>query len=272
MKIAILGAGSMGEALASLLLAQSVIESDELLLVTRTTERHSRLGSLYPGVTISTVPDDRFIPDVVILSVKPQDYQLAQLGLGHWFEINPLVVSLMSGIQIKKISSHKSFPSQPKVIRAMPNLPFMFGEGATGYFCSEFITEQDEALFKLLFEPTGFILPVKKEEDLDIVTALSASGPGFIAPLYRALYQSAAEAGLAEDEAELLLRQTLRGFIALLDQGLSAKEIEKLVSSKGGTTEAAKNVFKKHKSTDIIAEAIISAIERATQLASSVKE
>jgi pyrroline-5-carboxylate reductase len=269
MKIAIVGAGSMGEALASLLLTRSIIEPDELLLLTRTTERHSRLGNLYPGVKVSVVPDDRFMPDVVVLSVKPQDFEVAHQSLGHWYALQPLVISLMGGIRIAQIASHQCFQGKAKVIRAMPNLPFMFGEGSTGYFCAATITEQDEAIFKLLFEPTGFLLPLQQEDDINTVTALSGSGPGFIAPLYRALYESAAEAGLAEDEAELLLRQTLRGFVALLDQGLSAKEIEKLVSSKGGTTEAAKSVFKKAKASDVIHAAFHAAVKRAKELAES---
>ena len=269
MNIAIIGAGSMGEALASLLLSRSIVESQELFLLTRTTERHSRLGSLYPGVRVSIIPDEEFYPDVVILSVKPQDFESAHAPLGHWYKLNPLVISLMTGIKAERIAMHPELGSDAKVIRAMPNLPFMFGEGATGYYRSPSIRTEDEALFKILFEPTGFILPVGKQSDLDIVTALSASGPGFIAPLYKALYESASELGLPKDEAELLLRQTVRGFLALLDEGLNAKEIERLVSSKGGTTEAAKDVFKKKKAADVISEALIAAHKRAEELSQS---
>ena len=268
MKIAIIGAGSMGEALASLLLSKSVIETDELLLLTRTDSRHARLEVQYAGVKVSVIPDEDFMPDVVVLSVKPQDFDSAMGSLGHWFALNPLVISMMTGISVERIEKKISFTgsTNKKIIRTMPNLPFMFGEGATGYFTHASVTKEDQALFKLLFEPTGFLVGVKKEEDLNTVTALSGSGPGYIAMLYRGLYEAAEELGLDREEAELLLRQTVRGFLMLLDQGLQAKEIERLVSSKGGTTEAAKEVLRKKKVVQILSDALIAAKNRAEEL------
>ena len=269
MKIAVVGAGSMGEAFASLLISKSIVEPEEILLVTRTDTRHARLKAQYPGVRVSVNPEESFYPDLVLLAVKPQDFQSAANSLAHWYDINPLVISLMAGISVKRIADSSPLKERTKVIRVMPNLPFMFGEGATGFYCAPIIKEEDQALFKVLFEPTGFLSQVKEEALLDVVTALSGSGPGYFAYLYRALAKHAFDAGLEEDQAELLLRQTLHGFVSLLNEGLTAKEIERLVTSKGGTTDAAKTILKKRKADDVLGEMLSAAVNRARELSLS---
>lgn len=264
MQLAIIGAGAMGEVFASLLVYNNIIEPEELCLVERSPERIRELNFKFPRALITPEINEYFIPDIIFLSVKPQDFGSIISSLKVWCEKNPLIISIMTGISMESLQNATN--GSKRVIRAMPNMPFMFAQGATAFIVNEGLSDADKGLFTLLFEKTGITVELKSEEQIDAVTALSASGPGYIALLYNHLLKGAIAEGLPEEDADLLLRQTFHGFLSMLDNGLAPKEITKLVASKGGTTEAAIDSLKENKVHKALEEAVSRATQRAREL------
>jgi pyrroline-5-carboxylate reductase len=265
MRVAILGAGSLGSAFARHLVMSQIIDPEELFLSVRSEQRAKSLKFDFPRARVIIGVDPEFIPDVLVISVKPQDFVKASQDVIPWLSYNPLIISMMGGITHFELD-HRLSPCK-RIIRTMPNLPCIVGEGTVGYFIPESVDKEDFGLFQMLFETTGLLVPVKNENLLDAITALSGSGPGYLAFLYQKLLSSTQDMGFDEQTSDLVLRHTLQGFLALLNHGLSAKEIEQLVTSKGGTTHAAIEVLKARKVPKNIAEAIEAAAVRAKELA-----
>ncbi|MBI4098289.1 MAG: pyrroline-5-carboxylate reductase [Candidatus Levybacteria bacterium] len=151
-----------------------------------------------------------------------------------------LLVSCAAGIRIDTIKKWLGNDKQP-VARVMPNTPASVGRGVFGWTVSDEVTVGQKNQLEDLFSRIGTEFYVRKESDIDIITALSGSGPAYIYFLVEHMIQSAIEMGLDLESAEIIARQTLIGAAALLEANseLSIKTLRKNITSPKGTTEAA---------------------------------
>lgn len=265
MKIAVLGAGNMGLSFSKSFLKYELIKPENLHLITRKPEKIEKISHEFPGAKISSFQDLKEIDaDLVIIAVKPQDFQFVAENISFQFKENQMLLSIMAGIKIEKIQ--KYFNHQ-KVVRAMPNSPTLLGMGITGYTAAEGILFADLMQIERFLNSTGRSVYLEDENLLDGVTALSGSGPAYFYYIVDAMIKAGTEMGIEENLAKLFVKQTMLGAYHLINN--SDKNLEELikdVASKGGTTEAALKTFEENDLKKSIRKGILAAERRSKEL------
>lgn len=255
MRIAIIGMGNMGQAFASGLLksfdAQSIVACD----------KHPEKLKNFTGTTTDSAERATEGASAVLLSVKPQSAAelLKELNLK-----DKLVISIMAGITLESL---EKMTGSTKIVRAMPNLPASLGEGMTGWIATNDVTKSERELAEKMFSSVGKHIELKDESLLNVVTAVSGSGPAYVFLLCELLEKGAREMGLNETEARLLAQQTIIGSAELLSlKTRSAGEWRAAVTSKGGTTAAAIASLSNDNLEQIFLNALKAAQKRASEL------
>ena len=217
--------------------------------------------------------------DIVILAVKPNQIksicnEINSLMMGK--KDLPVVISIAAGVTTTSIRDYiiqenlSHLQNFLNIYRAMPNLCASNGDSITGLFGSSVsdITNSKNTVSEI-FNSVGEVLWLKKEADLNIVTAISGSGPAYIFYIMEIMINSAQELGLSEKDAKKLVAMT---FIGSGKMGLSIQNLKEQiskVSSKGGTTEAALKVFEKENLSLIFNQAIEAAHARSKEISQS---
>lgn len=269
MKITIIGCGNMGLVYARSFLKYDIVTKQHLLLVEKSELRKKELERLSIGRVV--IPTDPAISesDIIILAVKPQDFKALAADLKQVLKPHNILLSIMAGITIDFISR---MLGQGTIVRAMPNSPVELGMGITGFTCNH-NNVSPEQLRKVenLLATTGRTVFFEKEDMLDAVTALSGSGPAYFFYLVKAMIEAGKQMGMEEPVAAMLVKQTMLGSFHLINNATrSLDDLIKVVASKGGTTEAAFNVFNEKKVAENLAEGIKRAEQRAKELSEMV--
>ena len=278
-KLYFIGYGHMAEAIYQRL-DKSLFEN--ICLIEKDDDRRISIDKKKHGKTqlLKSLQGIKFCnSDIVILAVKPNQIK------SICNEINsliiekkdlPVVISIAAGVTTTSIKDYiiqenlSHLQNFLNIYRAMPNLCASNGDSITGLFGSSVsdITNSKNTVSEI-FNSVGEILWVKKEADLNIVTAISGSGPAYIFYIMEIMINSAQELGLSEKDAKKLVAMTLigSGKMGLSIQNL--KEQISKVSSKGGTTEAALKVFEKENLSLIFNQAIEAAHARSKEISQS---
>lgn len=265
MKVLVCGGGNMGEAMARSLLQQGLCSCTELLIVERRLERCEELERLIDCQVCSEFSRDVGKPDVVLLVVKPQDVESLCCDLLPFLEKDVLVISAMAGVSLDRLRALLN--GHHKIIRAMPNLPFLVGQGMTVYFGSDQLTSEIFALADSIFNSGGKTLRVEREELLDAATAISGSGPGYLYNLLEQFEIVAQQLGFSGIESALLIKQTCFGAMDYWEKtGCDVKTLKERVASKGGTTEAAFDILAAGRWAEVFREAVVKAFKRSQEL------
>lgn len=173
---------------------------------------------------------------IVVWAVKPQMFAEAAAPCAPHVA-GALQLSIMAGIRSDAVVAATG---GARVVRAMPNTPALIGRGIAGLYARAEVTPADRAQVEAVLAPTGSLLWVPQEADLDAVTALSGSGPAYVFYFIEAMMQAGAEMGLDPAQARRLAQETFAGAAALAAQSDEAPEVlRERVTSKGGTTYAA---------------------------------
>lgn len=254
----------MGQTYASSFVSSGFIKSDDIFVLTRD---FSKISNKY------TIPNENFFTeirasflsvDIIIVAVKPQDFDNLCLQIKDFITENHLILSVMAGISIQNIANKLQVK---KIIRSMPNIPTQIGQGMTVFTASQEVDRKDLFIIQNLINTTGKSLFIENEEMINAATAISGSGPAYVYYFMNAMVDSAINLGFSKSEAEFLVQQTFLGSTQLQNRSnLSNLEWIEKVSSKGGTTEAAINIFHLHDIKSKINEGIFHANERAKEL------
>jgi len=264
MKIAILGGGNMGMTYAKAFVSRKIVAKDDLLIIEKHDEKREQL-KLEGIASLSADVDDSIKKyDILIVAVKPQDFRVLSEKLKTYLNESQMILSIMAGIQIAQIQellSHKN------VVRAMPNTPAQLGFGITAFAVAKDATFENISVVDMLLETTGKAIFMKDESMLDAVTALSGSGPAYFYYIVQNMIEAGKQMGMDENIAGMLVKETMMGAFQILNHSkLTIDELIAMVASKGGTTEAALNTFKKREVGDHIIEALKNAEKRAKEL------
>ena len=255
--IAIIGGGNMGEALVKGLQGRRlfVCESD--------LERARHLKSKYK-VSIVGLLEAVNAAGTVILAVKPQDMAIVVSQITAVGD-KKLFISIAAGLTTKFFE--KNLGGKPKIVRAMPNMPAFIGEGITGVCTGKYAKPADLKSAKEVLSAIGETVTVD-EAMMDAVTAVSGSGPAYVF-LFVEQWMAAAQAlGFNKQQAKDLVYKTLLGSAHLLEKSeFDAATLRAKVTSKGGTTQAALDVFSKARFERTFKQALLAAKKRAKQLA-----
>ncbi len=261
-RIAILGAGVMGETLLSAILGQGHPVAD-LVISEKRDDRAAELRDTY-GVEVTGNAEAVAGADTILIVVKPQDVPSLLTEIAPNVDAGSTVVSLAAGILINTLES--ALPDGVAVIRAMPNTPALVGEGmfglSPGASCT---TEQLHSVVRLL--ESGGKVVVVDEGKQDAVTAVSGSGPAYVFYLAEAMIAGGVEAGLDEDTARTLAAQTLVGASKLLAASdETADELRRRVTSPNGTTAAAIATFDERGVKDALIAGVLACAARSAEL------
>jgi pyrroline-5-carboxylate reductase len=195
----------------------------------------------------------------VVLAVKPQSMAEALAAVAPLTAADAVVVSIAAGVRMAKLEA--AFSAGQPVIRAMPNTPAQVGMGMTVAVSNAHVSETQRKAVDTLLSAIGKVAWIGDERLIDAVTAVSGSGPAYVFLLAECLAEAAREAGLPDDLAALLARQTVAGSGALLAESpLSPAELRRNVTSPGGTTAAALDVLM---ASDGLKPLLIRAVEQA---------
>jgi len=202
--------------------------------------------------------------DVVFLSVKPQNYEEALESIRSAVTPNTILITIAAGISTDYITAKIGFPC--KVVRAMPNTPLMLGKGATALCASGSVTREEFDFASSLFASSGIVEKIP-EERMNAVTAVNGSGPAYVYLFAKGAIDHAVKDGIDEEAAKRLFAQTLIGSAEMiLESGYSIDKLIEMVSSPGGTTLKALDVFNQREFTQIISDAMAACGKRAEEL------
>ena len=265
MKIAIIGAGNMGVAFSRSFLNYELVKPQNLQLIIRSEEKIGKIKKEFPQLKVSFFEEANVEDaDLIVVSVKPQDFQYVADNLPFQLKDHQMVLSIMAGVKIEKIQkalNHKN------VVRAMPNSPTLIGMGITGYTAAEGISFNQILQIERLLNSSGRAVYLEDENLLDSVTALSGSGPAYFYYIVDAMIKAGIKMGIDENLSKLFVKQTMIGAYHLINNSdKNLDELIKEVASKGGTTEAALKVFNENSLKEILENGILSAENRAKEL------
>jgi pyrroline-5-carboxylate reductase len=238
--VALVGAGQMGGALVRGWLA-AIRRGGGLTLTVVEPHFDPALERELAAAGAVLNPQDGAAADVVVVAVKPQTFADAAPAARSFIGPHTLVLSVMAGVTVAALSR---MLETDRVIRAMPNTPGQIGRGVTAYVAGAACTAQDRALAEQLLEPLGPVEAIPNERLMDVVTAVSGSGPAYVFLLAEVLAAAAEAEGLDREIAGRLARQTVAGAGALmLESGEAPSALRRQVTSPGGTTQAALDVL-----------------------------
>ncbi|PRY45304.1 pyrroline-5-carboxylate reductase [Spirosoma oryzae] len=264
MRIAIVGCGNMGMAFAKSFLQYNLVSTENLLLIEKSADRSASLKQEKAGVVVDTIGPRVGEVDLIILSVKPQDFNSVHEALRDVIQPNQMILSIMAGIPIGQIQdklNHKL------VVRAMPNTPAMLGMGITGFTAAKEVDMTSLRRVENLINATGRSIFLEDEAMLDAVTALSGSGPAYFYYVVKAMVDAGRQMGFDDAVSSLLVKQTMLGAYHLINTAdKSLDDLIKAVASKGGTTEAALRAFEQGDLAETLVTGIKAAQQRATEL------
>jgi pyrroline-5-carboxylate reductase len=238
--VALLGAGQMGGALVRGWI-KAIRRGGGLTLTVREPNFDPALEQELIAAGAEINPQQAGPADVVVLAVKPQIFNSMIEDAKAFIGPDTLVLSIMAGVTIAQLSHALGVQ---RVIRAMPNTPGQIGQGVTAYVAGPGATAADKQLVEQLLEPLGSVEAIPQERQMDIVTAVSGSGPAYVFLLAEVLAAAAENEGLDRELAQRLAGRTVAGAGALmLENGANAGQLRKQVTSPGGTTQAALDVL-----------------------------
>jgi len=257
--IGFIGGGNMAEALIKGIAgrhARDIIVSEPI------DDRRAYLEKTYK---IKSTSDNKEVVKncrIIILAVKPQNMDEVTAEISDIISPDKIVVSIAAGITLSYLLSRLK---TSKIIRVMPNTPALIQEGMSVMSMCECIHDKEIGLIRDIFMSVGLLI-VLPEKYMNAVTALSGSGPAFIALFVEAMIEGGMKMGLDKHTATELAVQTLLGTAKLLDAGMSPEKLREMVTSPGGTTAAGLNVFEENGFIDIVKDALQAATERAKEL------
>ncbi|MCC6414823.1 MAG: pyrroline-5-carboxylate reductase [Opitutaceae bacterium] len=263
-KIVFLGAGNMAGAMVHGLLAKQVVPPLDLACYTASGRSAAALASA-TGIRQASTPEDLLSgADLLVVAFKPQ--HLSSLT-PEWKELTAgkLVLSIMSGKTLARL--HSVFPLARNWVRTMPNTPGRIGAGITGWCAAHELTGTDRHTVQELLGALGRELETT-EADLDAITAVSGSGPGFVFEFAAAMESAARDAGLGAAQARLLTVETLLGSARLLARtGENPEQLRDQVTSPNGTTLAGLNTLKAGHFRALLSQTVLAARARAREIA-----
>jgi pyrroline-5-carboxylate reductase len=269
MKLGIIGGGMMGEAILSGILSSSFLKKENILVSEPLEDRRKYLTEKYE---IEVVSDNVYTVnscEYILLAIKPQNFKEVLQEISPHIKSHHVIISIAAGIPISLISKYTK--EARSIIRVMPNLPCTVNKGAIAITYSE-AKEEDIKFTKSLFETIGkvWILP---EKYFDTVTALTGSGPAFVALILQGFTLSGVKGGIPYDISREMVIQLFEGVLEYIkSKNLTFEDIIRMTSSPAGTTIMGLEVLYNERIIGIIMNAITSSKNRGSEITNEIKE
>lgn len=251
-KIAIIGGGHIGLALAVGLIRSKAVKSSQLTVSSRHLSKISHLKKMGIAVTTDNASATANA-DWIFLAVKPRLVQSVLADIGG-SKKNRLIISLVAGVTVKELKSYA--PNLSAFARIMPNIPIARMGGVVGLFAGT-ISKIEHVQLKRALQFLGFVLEVKNERELEMLTVVSGSGPAVVSFFIEAVAHAGYELGLSKSSADALAKNTFKGTSAYMDaENVSAEHLMDSVATKRGVTEAILASLKENQVRSSVARAL----------------
>ena len=277
-RLAFIGCGVMAEAIIAGLLRRKLVSAEQIVgshpRVARREEMHVKYGvemfeENREAVT-ATHPTEANGSSMLVLAVKPQRLRRVLEELKGSVHPQQLVVSIVAGARIETIADGLLHAS---VVRTMPNTPAQIGEGVTAWTPSAGVSPEQESQVCAMLDALGKTVRVENERQIDMATALSATGPTYIFLVMEALIDAGVHMGFSRHVAEELVHQVLLGSVLFArDSHKHPAELRNMVTSPGGTSAEAIYQMEKGSLRTVLSKAVWVAYKRAEALGGKSKE
>jgi pyrroline-5-carboxylate reductase len=265
-RVAVLGAGTIGEALIAGLLSGGWRDASEIVATARRDERAEELRARFAIEATVSNADAIAGASLLVIAVKPQDFDVLLGEIAPLVAPDQTILSIAAAIPTKTIEEHLS--ERVPVVRAMPNAPATVHEGIAGMCAGAYADEASLALAEEALSHLGAVVRVP-ETYMDAVTAVSGSGPAYFALLAEAMIEAGILLGLGREVSTQLVVQTMLGTAKLLrDERMHPVELREKVTSPGGTTIRAVRELEQAGVRAAFLNAIQAAMDRSRELAS----
>jgi pyrroline-5-carboxylate reductase len=264
--IGFIGAGNMARSLASGLLKNGWGQSQIVLSDPESSQRQA----IESVLGVKTFADNEAVVTraaILVLSVKPQLLAEVAKALAHVVQkTKPLVISIAAGVRLEDID--RWLGGGLPIVRAMPNTAALIGSGASGLYANERVDESMRNQAESILRAVGVTVWLKDEYLMDVVTALSGSGPAYFFLVMEALEQAAIESGLDPKQARLLTLETAFGAAKMALEGHEEpSQLRRRVTSPGGTTEQAVKILEQGDIRQLFKKAVQAAVNRSREIA-----
>jgi pyrroline-5-carboxylate reductase len=264
-RIAIVGCGKIGEALLAGLLSTGWRKPDEIVVTGRRDERLAELADRHGVVATLSNAEAVSGAGVVVIAVKPQDFDGLLGEIGGLLSTDQVVLSVAAAVPTASIERRLAEPVP--VVRSMPNTPATVHEGVAGLCAGTHAAEEHLAVAEEVLTHVGRVVRVP-EAYMDAVTAVSGSGPAYFALLAEAMIEAGILLGLSREVSTDLVVQTMFGTAKLLrDEKMHPVELREMVTSPGGTTIRAIHELEQAGVRAAFLNAIQAAMVRSRELA-----
>ena len=269
--VTFIGGGNMARAIYGGLLESGFAASNITVIDPSSTAqdvaRQAGIDQVFDGAHM-----DALSADLIVLAIKPQITKPALQPLSGRLAPNSFVLSIVAGINAESLATLLDLSDTHSIIRCMPNTPALVGEGMTGLYSDNSVSSAEgRALAERVMSSVGQCVWVDKESDLDVITAISGSGPAYFFLFIESLTDAAIALGMDSESARKVALQTALGasrLASLSDE--DASTLRKNVTSPGGTTEQAIQSFEASDIRGIVAQATKAAARRSLELSKEV--
>jgi pyrroline-5-carboxylate reductase len=235
-RLAFLGAGAMGGAMVRGVLAAGVVEPAAVAVYDLVRERSDELAGQHGVRAAASERAAAADADVVVLAVKPQSIKGLLASLRGALAPGQVVLSIAAGVPLAALAAGLDHAA---VVRAMPNTPARLCAGVSAWFAAPAVDAAGRARAAAVLGALGRVVEVEDEEHLDMATAVSGSGPGYVFLFLEALIDAGVHVGLPRAVAAELARETLVGAALMArETGDHPAALRNMVTSPGGTTAA----------------------------------
>ena len=282
-RLAFIGCGVMAEAIIAGLLRKELVAAEQIVgshpRVNRREELYTKYGTrmfesnreaamdAHPGEqTAEAAPAG----SLVILAVKPQRLNKILRELKGAIHPDQVVVSIVAGARCETIAGQLLHPA---VVRAMPNTPSQIGQGMTAWTATPEVSETQEREVNAMLEALGKAMRVENERQIDMATALSATGPTYVFLMMEALVDAGVHMGFSRHVAQDLVQQMMLGSVLFARESQKhPAELRNMVTSPGGTSAEAIYQMEKGSLRTVLSKAVWAAYQRAEALGGRKKD
>jgi pyrroline-5-carboxylate reductase len=264
MRVGIVGAGVMAEAMIAGLLAEQVVTPENLVASHPRVERRDALATRHAIRVVEGNVDAVADADIVVLTVKPQMLPRVMREIGSALQPQQIVLSIVAGATLRALATGLQHEA---VVRAMPNTPAQIRRGITVWAASSACTQAQHDLAQSVLRALGDERQVADEEFVAMATALSGTGPTYLFAVMEALIDAGVHLGFPRELAHDLVAATLLGSAEFASRSeLHPAQLRNAVTSPGGTSAAAIYELEKGRLRTVLSDAVWAAYRRTQEL------
>lgn len=264
-RLAFVGAGVMAESIIAGLLAERMVEPDQIVASHPRADRRQRLVERFGIETVETNRDAVNGADLVLLTIKPQVLKTVLRQLRGQLTPSQVALSIIAGANLETLSEGLGHDA---IVRVMPNTPAQIGQGMSVWCATPEVSQAQQAMVRSVLGALGEELQVETEKYVDMATALSGTGPTYVFLMMEALIDAGVHMGFPRRIAEEIVLQTVAGSVAFArSSGKHMAELRNMVTSPGGTSAEAIYQMEKGGLRTVLSKSVYAAYQRTQTLA-----